>query len=85
MPEVDSEVRTLVAEVLIAGRRGCKVKYIENTKALQFITAITETKQSANSPSITKAEELLKEHWGIDLPRRALSEHVRGKCGCRKK
>jgi hypothetical protein len=64
---------------------GCKASRIADKEAAKFVRLIKEAKQAGKEPNLERASELLKEKWDIDIPRRALSEHCRGKCGCRKK
>jgi hypothetical protein len=75
-------IEDLVESALIGG---CKVSRIQNKEAVEFVQLIKEAKQSGKYPNLERASEILKDTWDIDIPRRALSTHCRGKCGCRKK
>jgi hypothetical protein len=77
-----SNLDDLVTETLT---RGCKCSRITNAQAAEFVSLIKEAKQSGKEPNLERASEILKEKWDIDIPRRSLSEHARGKCGCQKK
>jgi hypothetical protein len=76
------ELDDLVAEVL---SRGCRVARVEDPTALRFIEQVTALKQQGKNPNLERSSEILLEQWGIDISRRALSEHTRGKCSCQKK
>ena len=76
------EVQNLVEETLVGG---CRVRRITNKDAAKFVQLVKKAKQAGDEPNLERASEILKEKWGIDIPRRALSTHCRGKCGCQKK
>jgi hypothetical protein len=75
-------VEDLVEETLTGG---CRVSRITNKDAVKFVRLIKEAKQAGKEPNLERASELLMEMWNVDIPRRALSTHCRGKCGCQKK
>ncbi len=79
---MNHEVESLVEETLTGG---CRAGRIRNLDAAKFVQLIKEAKQDGKAPNLERASEILKEKWNIDVPRRALSEHCRGKCGCRRK
>ena len=78
------DLDTLVKEVC---KMGCKISHIEDPKAIEFIDKIVTVYQEApenGKPCLERVVELLQKYWDIDIKRRALSEHVRGKCSCQK-
>jgi len=77
-------IETLVEETVVMAS-SCRVAKITNNAAAIFVQLVKEAKQAGKAPNLERASEILKEKWDIDIPRRALSEHCRGKCGCRKK
>ena len=76
------DVDKLLEEV--AEYKGCKVQYITDPLAKIFIERVKQLKQAGKNPNIERTSEILLEKWGIDIPRRALSEHTRGKCSCQR-
>lgn len=78
-----TEVDDLLTEV--ARPRGCRVSCIEHPQAKEFVDRVTLLKQQGKHPNLERTSEVLQEKWGLDIPRRALSEHTRGKCSCPKK
>jgi hypothetical protein len=74
--------QTLLAEVIKP--RGCRVSHINDEKALEFVRKVAEAKKAGKDPNLKRASEILEEAWGLDVPRRALSAHIRGECGCQK-
>lgn len=77
-PDIDA----LVQEVC---KKGCPVSLIENEQALEFIHKLELQEDIGKPPNRAKTAKLLKELWGIEVSRRALSSHFTGECKCRKK
>ncbi len=77
-PDVDTLVEDLC-------KTGCKVSWIRDPKALEFIEKVMIEKRAGKNPCIQRASDLLMEVWGIEIKRRSLSAHIRGECGCPKK
>lgn len=82
MAEKPPDLDILLKEIC---KSGCQVSRIENEKALEFIEKVVAAKKAGAKPIIERTAELLEKYWGVEISRRALSEHVRGKCGCWKK
>lgn len=76
-----SSVEQILSEMPI---RGCRVGQIEIEGAIEFIEGVKGLYKARKKPHITRATEILKEEWGIEVPRRRLSDHIRGECGCPK-
>ena len=78
-----SKVSVLLEEV--TNNRGCRIGQITIEGAIEFIEGVKKLAKAKKKPHITRAAEILKEEWDIDVPRRRLSDHIRGECGCQRK
>ncbi len=76
-----------IAELLtgVSNNQSCKIGQINIEGALEFIEGVQKLVKAKKKPHITRSAEILKEEWNIEIPRRRLSDHLRGACGCQKK
>lgn len=63
---------------------GCPARWITETKAIEFLDKLIEERKKGKQANNEKVSEVLSRVWNIDIPRRALSNHIRGKCRCKK-
>ena len=80
---MSKKVSELLAKV--SNNPRCKIGQIKIEGAVEFIEGVQKLVQAKKHPHITRAAEILKEEWDIDIPRRRLSDHLRGECGCQRK
>lgn len=78
----DQKLAMLLDEVAVG--HSCRVGQIVIKEALEFIEGVEKLYKDKKNPHITRAAEILKEEWDIIVPRRRLSDHLRGECGCLK-
>ncbi len=78
----DQKLAMLLNEV--SNGHGCKIGQINIEGAVEFIEGLKRLVREKKRPHITRSAEILKEEWDIDIPRRRLSDHIRGECGCQK-